>query len=248
MMWLRLVRSEIRKLTTTKMPLAFLGVIVVLAAVTGAAVVWGTDMDGSKGFIATAGDQQSLMAFAGNALMGAALFGAVAVAREFGHNTVVPTFLASPRRSRTVTAQLAAVMLGGAVLSIVGAVLIVATIAVGLQFTEFGFLVSAGGVLRVVAASALTGAAGAALGAGLGALIRNTGGAVTAVVGLLFVVPPILVQLTPEMSDWVPSTLAWSISGVVPEPTVPMATLGVVLWALVPAAAGLMSVQRRDVV
>ena len=245
--WLRLVRSEIRKLTTTKMPLAFLGVIVVLAGVTGAAVVWGTDMDGTKGFIASAPDQQSLMAFAGNAFMGAALFGAVAVAREYGHNTVVPTYLASPRRLRTVTAQLSAVMLGGAVLSAVGALLVVAAVAVGLQFTDYGFLVSAGGVLRVVAASALTGTAGAALGAGLGALVRNTGGAVAAVVGLLFVAPPVLVQLTPDLADWVPSTLAWSISGVLPEPAVATAVLGVALWALVPAVAGLVSVLRRDV-
>ncbi len=248
MTWLRLVRSEIRKLTTTKMPLAFLGVLVVLAGITGAAVIWGTDMDGSKGFIATAADQQSLVAFAGNALMGAALFGAVAVAREYGHGTVVPTFLSAPRRSITVSAQLTAVMLGGMVLSIAGGLLVLGAVAVGLQFTDYGFLVSAGGVLRVLAASALTGAAGAALGSGLGALIRNTGGAVTAVVGLLFVVPPILVQLTPDMADWVPSTLAWSISGVLPDPTVPMALLGVALWAVVPAVAGLVSVQRRDVV
>ncbi len=248
MTWLRMVRSEIRKLTTTKMPLAFVGVLALLAAVTGAAVVWGTDMDGSKGFISTAGDQQSLMAFAGNALMGAALFGAVAVAREYGHNTVVPTYLVSPRRVRTVSAQLAAVMLGGAVLSVVGALLIGVAIAIGLQLTDYAFLVSAGGVLRVVAASAVCGAAGASLGAGLGALVRNTGGAVTAVVGLLFVVPPVLVQLTPDMADWVPTTMAWSISGVVAEPTVAMAVLGVALWAVVPVLAGLASVLRRDVV
>ncbi len=241
------MRSEIRKLTTTRMPLAFLGVIVVLAGITGAAVVWGTDMDGSKGFIATAADQQSLMAFAGNALMGSALFGAVAVAREHGHNTVVPTYLASPRRLRTVTAQLTAVMLGGAALSAVGALLVVGAIALGLQLTDYGFLVSAGGLLRVVAASALTGMVGAALGAGLGSLVRNTGGAVTAVVGLLFVAPPVLVQLTPDLADWVPSTLAWSISGVVPDPSVPAAVLGVALWAVVPVIAGLVSVLRRDV-
>jgi ABC-2 type transport system permease protein len=245
---LRLVRSELRKITTTKMPLAFLGVLVVLAGITGAAVVWGTDMDGSKTFIATGADQQSLVAFAGNALMGAALFGAVAVAREFGHGTVVPTFLASPRRTRTVSAQLTAVMLAGAVLSIVGALLIVVTVAIGLQFTDFGFLVTVGGVVRVVAASALTGAAGAALGAGLGALIRNTGGAVTAVVGLLFIIPPLVIQLTPEAADWVPTALAWSISGVIPEPGVPMALVAVAIWALVPAVVGLVSVQRRDVV
>lgn len=248
MTWLRLVHSEILKLTTTKMPLAFLGVIVVLAGITGAAVIWGTDMDGSKTFISTALDQQSLMAFAGNAFMGAALFGAVASAREFAHNTVVPTFLSSPRRSRTVTAQLAAVMLAGSVLSIVGTLLVVGSIAAGLQLTDYGFMVSAGGVLRVVLASALTGALGAVLGAGVGLLVRNTGGAVTVVVGLLFITPPMLIQLAPDTASWVPSALAWAISGVTTDPGVLAALVAVALWALVPAVLGLVSVHRRDIV
>lgn len=248
MTWLRLVRSEIRKLTTTKMPWAFVGVIIVLAGVTAAAVVWGTDMDGSKTFISTAADQQSLIAFAGNAFMGAALFGAVAVAREFGHKTVVPTFLVSPRRSLTMSAQLAAVMLGGALLSVVGALAVLGALAVGLPFTDYGFLVTFGGVVRVVATSALTGAAGAALGVGIGWLVRNPGGAVAVVVGVLFISPPVVVQLTPDAASWVPTALAWSISGVVTDPTVPMALLGVALWAVLPALAGLLAIQRRDVV
>ena len=93
MTWLRLVRAEIRKLTTTKLPWGFLTVLVVIAGIDAAVVVFGTDMDGTKGFIATAADQQSLMAFAFNAMLGTAFFGAIAVAREYGHNTVVPTFL-----------------------------------------------------------------------------------------------------------------------------------------------------------
>jgi ABC-2 type transport system permease protein len=35
------------------------------------------------------------MAFAFNAMIGTSLFGAIAVAREYGHKTVVPTFLTS---------------------------------------------------------------------------------------------------------------------------------------------------------
>jgi ABC-2 type transport system permease protein len=248
MTWLRLVRSETRKLTTTKMPLAFLAVILVLAGITAAAVVWGTDMDGSKTFIATAADQQSLMAFAGNALMGAALFGAVAVAREFGHGTVVPTFLAAPRRTRTMSAQVTAVMLGGIVLSIIGALAVLGAIALGLLFTDYAFMVSAGGVVRVLAASALTGAAGAALGAGVGWLVRNPGGAVTVVVGVLFISPPMIVQLTPDAASWVPTSLAWAISGVTTDPSVLMALVAVGLWAVVPAVLGLIAVNRRDVV
>ena len=107
--WPRLVRAELRKITSTKMPWIFVAVLVVIAAINGAAVVFGTDMDGSKGFIATADDQRSLMAFAANAFMGATLFGAIAVARGYAYGTVVPTFLASPRRHRAVLAQLTVV-------------------------------------------------------------------------------------------------------------------------------------------
>src|SRR5918994_77268 len=112
MKWLRLVRGEIRKLTTTKLPLGFFAVLVLIAGIDAAVVMFGTDMDGSKTFIATAADQQSLMAFAFNAMLGTGLFGAIAVAREYGHNTVVPTYLTSPRRTRAVLAQLTAVISG----------------------------------------------------------------------------------------------------------------------------------------
>ena len=109
---LRLVRAEIRKLTTTKLPWGFLAVLVVIAGLDAAVVAFATDMDGSKAFVATAADQQSLMAFAFNAMMGTSLFGAIAVAREYGHHTVVPMFLTSPNRTRAVLAQLIAILRG----------------------------------------------------------------------------------------------------------------------------------------
>ena len=123
MIWTRLVRAELRKLTTTNMPWAFLAVLVVISAINAIAVVWGTDFDGTKTFISTAADQQSLIAFASNATLIAGLFGAIAVAREYGHGTVIPTFLSSPRRHQAVLAQLVAVAIGGAVLGLVGATL-----------------------------------------------------------------------------------------------------------------------------
>lgn len=83
MTWTRLLRAELRKLATTKMPLAFFVALVVVSGLTAVAVIAGTDFDGSKDFISTAADQRSLMAFAANATMGASLFGAMAVAREY---------------------------------------------------------------------------------------------------------------------------------------------------------------------
>lgn len=244
----RLIRSELRKLTSTKMPFAFLGVLVVIAGLNAFAVIAGTDMDGSKGFVATAADQQSLMAFATNAFMGAGLFGAIAVAREYGHHTVVPTFLASPRRHRAVLAQLSAVAGVGAALSVVGAGLTVLAIALALPTTDYGFLVSTGSVVRIVAAAGFAGAAGAVLGAGIGAVVRNVGGAVTSAVLVLIIAPPLVVQLLNGSASWMPSTLANVLSGTATDVAAPAALAVLAAWAIVPATIGLIAVQRRDVV
>ena len=244
----RLIRSEVRKLTSTKMPLAFVGVLVVVAALNAFAVIAGTDMDGSKAFIATETDQRSLMAFAANAFMGAALFGAIAVAREYGHHTVVPTFLVSPRRHRAVLAQLGAVAAAGGVLSLIGVVLTVTAIALALPTTDYGFLISVANVARIVAASVFAGAIGAILGAGIGAVVRNVGGAVTGVVLALFIAPPLIVQLASGTGAWMPNVLANTLAGVGSDVSQPAAVAALLVWAAVPAAIGLIAVQRRDVI
>lgn len=244
----RLLRGELRKLTSTRMPWVFIGILVVIAGINAVAVAFGTDMDGSKAFIATAIDQQSLMAFATNAFMGAGLFGAVAVAREYAHNTVVPMYLATPRRVRALSAQYAAVAIAGAVLSIIGAALTIVAVAVTLPTTEYGFLVSAGGVTRVVVTSAFAGLCGAVFGSGVGAVVRNTGGAVATTVLLLIIAPPLVVQLANETANWIPNTLGTVLSGTTAEVSTPAAVVALALWAVVPAAIGLWAVERTDVV
>jgi ABC-2 type transport system permease protein len=244
----RLIRSEFRKLTTTKMPIAFVGVLVVISVLNAFAVIAGTDMDGSKAFIATAADQQSLMAFAANAFLGAGFFGAMAVAREYGHHTVVPTFLASPRRHRAVFAQLVAVGGMGGLLGLIGAGLTVTAVALSLPTTDYGFLVSGGDVVRIVAAAGFAGVAGALLGAGVGAVVRNVGGAVTGAVLLLIIAPPLIVQLANSTGSWMPAVLANVISGTATDVATPAALAALSAWACIPAAIGLMAVRRRDVI
>lgn len=248
MTWPRVLRAELRKLTTTMMPLAFLAVLVAISATTATAVIWGTDMDGSKAFIATGADQKSLMAFAANAFMIAGLFGAIAVAREYGHGTAVPTFLSEPRRHRAVSAQDAAVLLGGAVLGLVGAALTVIAVAAALPLTDYHFMVSVLDVTQVLAASVFAGAAGAVLGAGIGGVIRNTGGAVAAAVVVLIIAPPLIVQLASGANSWMPTALANVLSGVTTDVGGPAAIAALTAWGVVPAATGLLAVNRRDVV
>ncbi|MCW2819660.1 MAG: hypothetical protein JWR42_2447 [Marmoricola sp.] len=243
----RLVRAEIRKLTTTRLPWGFLSVLVVVAGLDAAVVGFATDMDGSKAFVSTTDDQRSLMAFAFNAMVGTSLFGAIAAAREYGHKTVVPMFLTSPRRGRAAGAQIVAVLLAGAALALVGQALVITGVALALPSTGYGFLLSAGDVTRLLAASALAGAVGAVLGAGLGTLIRNVGGAVTAAVLVLFVLPPLVAQLFTGAGSWIPPRLFSVISGVDPATSLWAALLAIGAWALVPVASGLLAVRRRDV-
>ena len=197
----QLIRSELRKLTTTNMPWAFLGALFAIAAINAFAVIAATDFDGSKTFISTEVDQQSLVAFAANGFVLASLFGAIAVAREYGHHTVVPTFLAAPRRHRAVLAQVSAVAVGGAV-----------------------------------------------FGVGIGAVVRNVGGAVTGVVLMLIVAPPLIVQLANSTASWMPNSLALVLAGVTTDVSDPAAVAALSAWALVPAGIGLVAVQRRDVI
>lgn len=244
---INLVRSNLRKLTTTRMPLTFGAVLTVLAVTNGVAVAIGTDMDGSKTFISTGADQQSLMAFAANALMIAGLFGAIAAAREYAHNTAISTYLNTPKRGRALRAQLAAIGVAGAVLGMVGASLTVLGVAISLPFTDYGFMVSVGGVAQVIVASGWAGAAGAVLGAGIGTVVRNTGGAVSAAVIVLVVAPPLIVQLASGSAPWIPNTLANVASGVADDTNAGAAIAAIGFWALVPALAALWSVKHRDV-
>lgn len=247
----RLLRSEFRKLTTTKMPWAFLGVLILFAGINAAIVVAGTDMDGSKTFISTELDQRSLTAFASNGFILAALFGAIAVSREYGYRTVVPTFLASPRRHRAVGAQLVAVAVGGGVLSLVGTVLTVAAVAGALPTTDYGFLISGEHIAGLLLAAVFAGATGAVLGAGIGAVVRTVGGAVTGTVLALVIVPPLIVQAAADTGAWIPNALAAALSGVGSEVgsnvSSPAAAAALVAWALIPAIIGLVAVERRDI-
>jgi ABC-type transport system involved in multi-copper enzyme maturation permease subunit len=245
---LRIIRAELRKLTSTKMPLAFLIVLTVIGAATAAAVAFGTDMDGSKTFISTAADQQSLIAFAANALVISGLFGAIAVAREYGHGTVVLTFLTTPRRSKAFLAQLAAAFVAGSLLGLLGAAVSAGSVAAGLTATNYGFMVSAADLAQVLAAATLAGGAGAVLGAGIGTFVRNTGGAVVGTMLLLVILPPLAVQMVGEAGAWVPGTLATVVSGVGTDTGLGAAIAAIMAWAFVPAAIGLAAVTRRDVV
>ena len=248
MTWLRLLRSELRKLTTTRLPLWFLAALVLISVAVAAAVLIGAGTDDAAGLFDTRAAQTSLLAFGTNAMMIAGLFGAIAMASEFTHGTIVPTLLLSPHRYRATSAQLAAILIGGAFLGLIGGSSTIAGGAIALPLAGFDLLLPFGTVVRLVLSAALAGAVGAVFGAGVAAVVRNTGGAVTAVVVLLMLGPPIIAQLSPAAASWVPSTLIGVVSGMGEQPALPAAIAALLVWGIVPALAGVASVQRRDVI
>lgn len=248
MTWLRLVRSEARKLATTRLVWGFLGVLVVFSVIVAVAVVLGSATDDAVGFVSTVEDQRSVLAFGANAMTFAALLGATAVAREYAHGIVVPTYLLSPTRHRVQLAQLGALLVAGGALGAVGGGLTVAAGAVSLPLVDEQLLLATADVARLVGSAALAGATGAVLGAGAGAIVRNTGGAVTAVVLLLLVGPPLVGQLFVDVAPWTPSALIGVLAGVSEAHAAGTALAVLMIWGLLPAGLGLAAVQRRDVI
>lgn len=245
---LRLLKAEGRKLVTTRLLWGFLSALVLFSIIVAVAVVLGSATDDAVGFVDTSEAQRSLLAFGTNAMIFGGLFGATAVAREYTHRTVVPTYLLSPVRHRVQLAQLVAVLLAGGLLGAVGGGLTVGAGAVSLPLVDQQLLLTAGEVARLVAVAGLAGATGALLGAGFGSLLRNTGGAVTAVVLLLLVGPPLVAQLLVDVAPWVPSSLIDVLAGVADGHAIIVALLALLAWGVLPAVLGVAAVERRDVI
>src|SRR5262249_56220203 len=76
------------------------------------------------------------------------------------------------------------------------------------------------------------------LGIGLGAIVRNTAGAISAYVGVTFLLPLLLHQLSGDPARYAPvQILANSVSSTVPTHDQVSPTLGLVLMAAYTAAA-----------
>ncbi len=121
-------------------------------------------------------------------------------------------------------------------------------VAVSLPLTDHGFMVSAGGVAQVLAASTWAGAAVPCSAPGSAPSSATPAARSPAAVVVLVIAPPLIVQLANGTATWVPNALANVVSGVTDDTSVAAAGLAMALWALVPALIALQVVRRRDIV
>jgi ABC-2 type transport system permease protein len=196
------------------------------------------------------------MSFAGLAIgqLAFGVLGALVITSEFSSGMIRATLAAVPRRPQLLAAK--------------AAVLGVVTLAVGELFA-FGAFVIGQAVLRSPAPHATLGQPGvlravlmagaypaliALIAVGLGAVIRHTAGAISAVVGILFVLPLILVPLgisiQNSVGQFMPMIIAEnSLTAVkaVPHSLAPGVGFAMLCgYAAIALAAGGWALARRD--
>jgi ABC-type transport system involved in multi-copper enzyme maturation permease subunit len=135
--------------------------------------------------------------FAGLAIgqLAIGVLGVLAVTSEFSSGMIRATFAAAPRRPLVLAAK-AAIL--ASVTLVAGEIMAFVAFGVGQAVLKSQFPHAAlgqPGVLRAVLMAGAYPALIGLIGLGLGALIRHTAGAISAVVGVLFVLPLILVPL-----------------------------------------------------
>lgn len=190
-------------------------------------------------------------------LITASVFGALATASEYSSGMMRLTLTATPSRARVLTAKLALVA---------GITLVVGTIAsVGMFLAGAAVLSSYGipvpglgdrDVQRFVLGLAVATPMFPVFGAALGSILRSTPGAITAVLGLLWL-PQVFAELVPSwpqehVFNLFPQSAADSLTGghLVTNPiysTAPVATVIVAVWLVALVSAAYLLLQRRDV-
>jgi ABC-type transport system involved in multi-copper enzyme maturation permease subunit len=182
------------------------------------------------------------------------VLGVLAVTSEFSSGMIRATLAAVPHRGLLLAAKAAVT---GAVTLVVGEVLAFGAFALGeaaLASSAPHATLGQPGVLRAVLMAGAYPVLIALIAIGLGAVIRHTAGAISAVVGILFVLPLILVPLGTSIQNsvgqFMPMIIAEnSLTAVKPVAHSLTAGAGLAVlcgYAAVALAAGAWALARRD--
>lgn len=179
------------------------------------------------------------------------VLGVLLVTGEYGTGMIRATLMAVPKRWPVLLAKLVVFCVITAVLMLAAAF---AAFLIGQQLLgTHGTTLGAPGALRAILGVALYLTVVAAFAIGLGFALRNTAGAISALLGLLLVVPGLARLLPspwqPHVVPYLPSEAGASVFTLHPEPGMlgTWAGFGVFcLWALAALLLGAFVLQRRD--
>lgn len=209
-----IVRAELAKLRTIRLPYGVAALAVVLTTIFS--LLEASQAGSSGGGVAPLSSAKGLSAVTtttGIAMLLAAVLGVVVAAGEFHHPGATLTFLASPQRRRVLAAKALAAALAGALIGLVAG--IVAT-AVGLAVSasQSGPVALSAATLAAHVGGATLGAALlGALGVGLGTLIRSQLAGIVAVFVWAIVCESVLGGLFTSIRPYLPYTAATTLAG-----------------------------------
>jgi ABC-2 type transport system permease protein len=242
------LRSELRKLRTTRTSLGLLLGLVVLILFGVIAGAFGAEADLSQ-----LDNQRELVGNGAFAAVFASLVGVLAMTSELRHGTIRATFLVTPNRTRVVVAKALASLLAGVAFGALGVGLALGVGVALVRARGYDVLLSSGDVRRLVLGTIVMSGLWAALGVGLGALVHNQ---VLAIVGLfvwVFVVEVLVLEYLPGAGRFAPGAAGTAMTGsTVGDSSTQVLSApagGAVLaaYAAMCVLAGVVATNRRDV-
>lgn len=178
-----------------------------------------------------------------------ALAGIMLVTSEYRYGTIRPTFLFTPRRSRVVTAKLAAGLIAGLAFGLAGGPLGFGIGYVILSARGIPFALNGGDVALLAVGTIVGSAIWGAIGVAVGAIVRNQVGSIIGLLAWGFIVENLLFAFVPSIGRFTPAHAQDGFVGLTTEHLLPPAAGAAVLlaWATVLALAGSALTARRDV-
>jgi len=213
----RLVRIELEKLRTIRLPF---GLLTAAAALTVLITVLKCERAGTlarsgleRPALDTAQGLANALTSTDFAMLMALIFGVIVTTNEFRHSTATTTYLGVPDRARVLVAKSLAGLVGGAIFGALAAAL---TTAIGLAFVAAkGYPVVLGGgtIARYGLGATLGSALLAVAGVAVGTLIRGQVASIVAVFAWGFVVEQIVGGLYNVVQPYLPYTAALTLAG-----------------------------------
>jgi len=253
---IRLIRSELRKLFSTKLWLWLLLGACGLSGASTALLIGFADQAAAapqSGVPPLGSDAFAQLALAGgaNAVVFFLILGIIGMTQEYRHRTATPTFLVTPKRGKVVLSKLIT-YLGVSLLFAVVVNVIVVAVALPWLSAQGAPVSLSGDNLEVVLGAIGGGALYGMVGVGVGALLRNQVAAIVGALIYLFVAEPILrsVPATASAYKYLPGGTLESITATTVNTDLLLRWQGALLltaYGMVLAIAGWVFAVRRDI-
>lgn len=208
MSFLRAIRSEFAKILSTRLWWVLAIILCVYVAFTAAAfaLIFGglADQLAGSGAPVPVSDDVHLLVYSSASSIGyvfPVLFGALAMTAEFRHQTLTPTFLASPRRGQVLVAKLVVLAVFGAIFGLIALVGAMSAGGTVLGLTDGDPAFGASSTWTLVARVLLAMALWSVIGVALGSLVPSQVASIVIVLAFTQFLEPIL-RIAPSVWEW----------------------------------------------